>query len=128
MFPQGLSRIDEEQASPQLDRELVGVFVAGVAVGPRLSQTHPAVFEAGPQAELPAGWEQRADRKSARIFFVNHNLRTTCWADPRAPKETVDARSQGNEGAADSDDDDDDDDDYGAAHKNAASLQPRAPS
>tara|TARA_B100000780_G_scaffold145473_1_gene101639 strand:+ start:143 stop:523 length:381 start_codon:yes stop_codon:yes gene_type:complete len=32
---------------------------------------------------LPPGWEQRVDHALGRMFFVNHNDRTTCWADPR---------------------------------------------
>ena len=32
-------------------------------------------------APLPPGWEQRVERGC--IYFINHNERTTCWADPR---------------------------------------------
>ena len=32
---------------------------------------------------LPPGREQRVDHALGRMFFVNHNDRTTCWADPR---------------------------------------------
>ena len=32
---------------------------------------------------LPPGWEQCVDHALGRMFFVNHNDRTTCWADPR---------------------------------------------
>ena len=114
MFPTGIARTDDEQVSPQLDRELVGLFVAGVAGGgPRLSHTHPAVFEAGqPQAELPAGWEQRADRKTTRVFFVNHNLRTTSWTDPRS-KDAATLSVEGGESSDDDDEDDEDEDDGG---------------
>ncbi|UXI15440.1 hypothetical protein NH340_JMT01383 [Sarcoptes scabiei] len=38
-----------------------------------------AVDDLGP---LPAGWEERVHR-DGRIFFINHNLRTTQWEDPR---------------------------------------------
>jgi len=34
-------------------------------------------------APLPPGWEQRLDPYLELFFFVNHNERTTCWADPR---------------------------------------------
>ena len=30
-------------------------------------------------APLPSGWEQRVDRASGRIYFLNHNERTTSW-------------------------------------------------
>jgi hypothetical protein len=33
--------------------------------------------------ELPAGWEARVDKKSDRIYFVDHNNKTTSWDDPR---------------------------------------------
>lgn len=31
--------------------------------------------------ELPSGWESRLD-SNGRIYFVNHNLRTTQWERP----------------------------------------------
>ncbi|NP_001164707.1 neural precursor cell expressed, developmentally down-regulated 4-like [Saccoglossus kowalevskii] len=33
------------------------------------------------QPPLPAGWEERVDN-NGRVFFVNHNLRTTQWVRP----------------------------------------------
>jgi hypothetical protein len=115
MFPAGVTRQTEEPpagSSPQLDHELISLFVAGTAGvvggGPRLWQTHPAIFEyGGPRADLPPGWEQRADRRSGRIFFVNHNLRTTCWADPRTSSQSGGAAAQAGEGN-DSDEDGED--------------------
>ena len=73
-------------SSPQADRELLRLALfTSTPNAARLLQLHPEVFEhSGPSAELPAGWEQRVDAKSGRIFYVNHNKRTTCWADPRA--------------------------------------------
>ena len=32
---------------------------------------------------LPPNWEARWDEKTTRIYFVNHNARTTTWEDPR---------------------------------------------
>ena len=32
---------------------------------------------------LPAGWEERWDDDHGRMYFVDHNARTTTWADPR---------------------------------------------
>jgi len=32
---------------------------------------------------LPEGWEARRDKKSGRIYFLNHVTKTTTWDDPR---------------------------------------------
>ncbi|XP_021424727.2 NEDD4-like E3 ubiquitin-protein ligase WWP2 isoform X1 [Oncorhynchus mykiss] len=40
----------------------------------------PAV-ENDPLGALPPGWEKRQD--NGRVYFVNHNTRTTQWEDPR---------------------------------------------
>ena len=57
---------------------------------PRLANAPPSVFSStttqtalnlGP---LPSGWEMRMT-SSARIYFVDHNTRTTSWDDPRMP-------------------------------------------
>lgn len=87
MFPVGQGRLDALGQSGHDDRELWTVFKSGMPRGgQRLWRTHAWIFQAGEgaQPELPAGWEQRVDRKSGRIFFVNHNQRTTGWADPRS--------------------------------------------
>jgi len=34
---------------------------------------------------LPVGWEQRLDTQTGRVYFVDHNTRTTHWNDPRIP-------------------------------------------
>ncbi|EDO49328.1 predicted protein [Nematostella vectensis] len=36
----------------------------------------------GPLGPLPAGWEKRVET-NGRVYFVNHNTRTTQWEDPR---------------------------------------------
>jgi E3 ubiquitin-protein ligase NEDD4 len=33
---------------------------------------------------LPAGWEMRLT-SNARVYFVDHNTKTTTWDDPRLP-------------------------------------------
>ena len=33
---------------------------------------------------LPSGWEMRLTRQG-RVYFVDHNTRTTTWNDPRIP-------------------------------------------
>ncbi|KAF8158110.1 HECT-domain-containing protein [Crassisporium funariophilum] len=35
---------------------------------------------------LPAGWEER-HTSTGRLYFVDHNTRTTTWIDPRSPKQ-----------------------------------------
>ena len=59
---------------------------------PRLANAPPAAFSStstqtalnlGP---LPSGWEMRMT-SSGRIYFVDHNTRTTSWDDPRMPSD-----------------------------------------
>jgi hypothetical protein len=38
-------------------------------------------------AELPAGWETKFDQRARRVFFVDHNSRSTTFIDPRLPGE-----------------------------------------
>ncbi|XP_035012055.1 NEDD4-like E3 ubiquitin-protein ligase WWP2 isoform X1 [Hippoglossus stenolepis] len=44
-------------------------------------QPQGAPVENDPLGGLPPGWEKRQD--NGRIYFVNHNTRTTQWDDPR---------------------------------------------
>ena len=36
--------------------------------------------ELGP---LPPSWEEYVDKRSGNSFFLNHNMKTTTWEDPR---------------------------------------------
>ncbi|EJD46029.1 ubiquitin-protein ligase [Auricularia subglabra TFB-10046 SS5] len=45
-----------------------------------LQQTQP-ISQLGP---LPSGWEMRLTA-TARVYFVDHNTKTTTWDDPRLP-------------------------------------------
>mmetsp|Transcript_15456 Transcript_15456/g.39980 ORF Transcript_15456/g.39980 Transcript_15456/m.39980 type:complete len:167 (+) Transcript_15456:50-550(+) len=36
-----------------------------------------------PNGPLPPGWEGRLDKTSGRVYFLNHNTKTTTWDDPR---------------------------------------------
>ncbi|KZV92851.1 HECT-domain-containing protein [Exidia glandulosa HHB12029] len=45
-----------------------------------LQQTQP-ISQLGP---LPSGWEMRLT-STARVYFVDHNTKTTTWDDPRLP-------------------------------------------
>ena len=54
----------------------------------RIFAKHPEAREANdPQtastAPLPPGWETRVDLASGLIYFLDHNTRSTTWADPR---------------------------------------------
>ena len=100
MFPIGTHNTaaaeSTSDSTPQHDRELLSLLMQGVPrTAPQLWRLPPAIFEnGGTRAELPPGWEQRVDRASGRIFFINHNERTTCWADPRTRRLTPAERSR----------------------------------
>jgi len=49
--------------------------------GSGLSVQPQAVSQLGP---LPSGWEMRLT-STARVYFVDHNTKTTTWDDPRLP-------------------------------------------
>ncbi|XP_018594927.2 NEDD4-like E3 ubiquitin-protein ligase WWP2 isoform X2 [Scleropages formosus] len=46
-----------------------------------LYQSSGVLVENDPLGPLPSGWEKRQD--NGRVYFVNHNTRTTQWEDPR---------------------------------------------
>jgi len=51
-------------------------------MGPNSNNVQPqAVSQLGP---LPSGWEMRLT-STARVYFVDHNTKTTTWDDPRLP-------------------------------------------
>ncbi|CAJ1057043.1 NEDD4-like E3 ubiquitin-protein ligase WWP2 isoform X2 [Xyrichtys novacula] len=60
-----------------------------------LYQPSGAPVENDPLGLLPPGWEKRQD--NGRVYFVNHNTRTTQWDDPR----TQGSRQGGSPGAYD---------------------------
>eukprot|EP00762_Andalucia_godoyi_P006015 ANDGO_00056.mRNA.1 WW domain-containing protein A len=43
----------------------------------------PSMQTPCPTSDLPTGWEQRTDPASGRVYFIDHNMRTTTWDDPR---------------------------------------------
>ena len=49
--------------------------------GSNLSTQPQTVSQLGP---LPSGWEMRLT-STARVYFVDHNTKTTTWDDPRLP-------------------------------------------
>uniref|UniRef100_A0A8C8RWY4 E3 ubiquitin-protein ligase n=1 Tax=Pelusios castaneus TaxID=367368 RepID=A0A8C8RWY4_9SAUR len=46
-----------------------------------LYQSSGATSDNDPLGPLPPGWEKRQD--NGRVYYVNHNTRTTQWEDPR---------------------------------------------
>jgi len=36
-------------------------------------------------SKLPNGWEQRKDPRSGKVFYIDHNTRTTHWEPPNRP-------------------------------------------
>uniref|UniRef100_A0A8C1DWG7 E3 ubiquitin-protein ligase n=1 Tax=Cyprinus carpio carpio TaxID=630221 RepID=A0A8C1DWG7_CYPCA len=46
-----------------------------------LYQSSGGAVENDPLGALPPGWEKRQD--NGRVYYVNHNTRTTQWEDPR---------------------------------------------
>ncbi|KAK2495275.1 hypothetical protein MC885_000121, partial [Smutsia gigantea] len=46
-----------------------------------LYQSSSAATDHDPLGPLPPGWEKRQD--NGRVYYVNHNTRTTQWEDPR---------------------------------------------
>ncbi|KAJ7505267.1 hypothetical protein B0H11DRAFT_1851467 [Mycena galericulata] len=42
---------------------------------------------------LPSGWEMRLT-STGRVYFVDHNTKTTAWDDPRAPTQVEDGAPQ----------------------------------
>ncbi|RVE39838.1 hypothetical protein evm_015512 [Chilo suppressalis] len=61
--------------------EVICRIIAGCA-----SSLPTAAMTAGAEADelgpLPEGWEERV-HTDGRIFFIDHNTRTTQWEDPR---------------------------------------------
>ncbi|KAI3404517.2 hulA [Candida oxycetoniae] len=49
--------------------------------GPNTTISQQPVSQLGP---LPSGWEMRLTN-TARVYFVDHNTKTTTWDDPRLP-------------------------------------------
>lgn len=65
---------------------------------PRRTQTQQPVAIPRPQINnnlgpLPSGWEMRLT-STGRVYFVDHNTRTTSWDDPRLPTNVDDNAPQ----------------------------------
>lgn len=51
---------------------------------PPQQSSNPAAHSAQILGSLPSGWEMRLTSTN-RVYFVDHNTRTTTWEDPRLP-------------------------------------------
>ncbi|KAA0724098.1 NEDD4-like E3 ubiquitin-protein ligase WWP2 [Triplophysa tibetana] len=56
-------------------------FTASLEKLRELGASSGGVVENDPLGALPPGWEKRQD--NGRVYYVNHNTRTTQWEDPR---------------------------------------------
>ena len=61
-------------------QQYIRMYGQSSANGNTTIQTQP-VSQLGP---LPSGWEMRLTN-TARVYFVDHNTKTTTWDDPRLP-------------------------------------------
>ncbi|KAJ6613271.1 hypothetical protein B0H10DRAFT_2048963 [Mycena sp. CBHHK59/15] len=67
-------------------------------VDPRRAGTQPPPVPAATTANanlgpLPSGWEMRLT-STGRVYFVDHNTKTTAWDDPRVPTNLDDSAPQ----------------------------------
>lgn len=82
--PQSAVELSSNQPTTQRAR-------AQTSTGTRPSRTVPD-DGLGP---LPAGWSQQV-AETGRIFFIDHNTRTTTWNDPRTGRPSPSPQSQAN--------------------------------
>ena len=83
MFPAGVSSLKEvvRGSSDELAAEQQLLCTLASRREPRDEQLQPAQRLGA--VTLPDGWEQRLDRPTQRVFFIDHATRTTQWLDPR---------------------------------------------
>ena len=48
----------------------------------------------GIQADLPDGWEARKDKVTGKLFYIDHNTKTTTWECPQLRKDRNEMMSQ----------------------------------
>jgi hypothetical protein len=79
----GDAEAGEGAAEPLALADALAVLLPGAPRGAhRLWRLH-AELGGGASPLLPTGWEQRCDKATGRIFYIDHNERTTSWVDPR---------------------------------------------
>ena len=65
-------------------RQVLADYRAKIARPFKDPEDEAGIEDKGPSTTpLPPGWAQSVAPASGRIYFINHNERTTCWADPR---------------------------------------------
>ena len=75
---------DENMSSDNKDELLIRMEDAVKKVSIQLSLLRAAIAQVTNQQNpyLPQGIVQKVDSKSGRIFYVNHNTKTTSWNHP----------------------------------------------
>lgn len=62
-----------------------GVTTGGPAVGAGTGAVAAAAQQEQQLGPLPPGWEAKIDKSTQRIFYVDHNTKTTTWERPPSP-------------------------------------------
>ena len=76
-----------------------GVSGGGGGGGASTQESLSANSAAGSEGPLPPGWEERRDTRG-RVYFVDHNTRTTSWRRPTAATVDEQRRFDANRSAA----------------------------
>ncbi|PVV01573.1 hypothetical protein BB560_004005 [Smittium megazygosporum] len=84
-------KLKSEAAPPTQNAQSIHRFCATNETSPPTnSQTNSTASLNNPMSinDLPSGWEQRMDHLG-RIYYVDHNTRTTTWAKPTQPDQDI---------------------------------------
>jgi hypothetical protein len=71
-----------------------GVGVVSPEVAAAAAAGDPAALEAL-SGSLPPGWQAKYDANNKRVFYIDHNTKTTTWARPAWPAGAAAAASSG---------------------------------
>jgi len=78
----------QQQQQQQSARDLSTISAPANGTPQQLQQLHfqqQIQYMEDTCGPLPAGWEAKIDRNTNRIFYVDHNTKTTSWDRPRTP-------------------------------------------
>lgn len=79
------STLGSVTTAPALQNSSTSSVPGRQSISPNDIQNH-AIYQSNAtvagSGELPSGWEQRTTNEG-RVYFVDHNTRTTTWVDPR---------------------------------------------
>ena len=53
---------------------------------PRLKSSPAGSSGSNESLTLPEGWQKEVDHDTGKLFYVNHALRSFCWANPTIRK------------------------------------------